>query len=154
MILGAVGDTPYNIFLFLHIILMFAAFAPFFVNRFIEADTRGESARTKLYEGIAQRSMRIHGGALVLGGFIGFGVAGMSKDANDNLVYEVKDGWLMAAVVVWIAMNGVLHAMIVPSERALAAGDDSAMKKLAMGGQLMMGLLLVSLYLMTFKPGA
>ena len=37
MLLAAVGDTPYNIFLFLHIAAMFAAFAPMFVNPFIEA---------------------------------------------------------------------------------------------------------------------
>ena len=40
----------------------------------------------------------------------------MSNDANDNLVYQVKDGWIMAAVVVWIAMNGVLHATVIASQ--------------------------------------
>lgn len=154
MILGAVGDTPYNIVLLIHILAMFVAFAPAFVQPFIEIDTKGDSTRAKLFEGIAKRSMRIHGGALVLGGFLGFGLAGMSKDVNDELVYAVKDGWITAAVVVWVAMNGVLHGLIVPAEKAVAAGDESRTSKLALGGQLIHALFLVSLYLMVFKPGA
>lgn len=154
MILGAVGDTPYNIVLFLHILAMFVAFAPVFVQPYIELDTKGDSTRAKLFGGIAKRSMRIHGGALVISGFLGFGIAGMSKDANDELVYSVSDGWLIAAVIVWVAMNGVLHAMIVPAEKAVAAGDESRTSKLVLGGQMMQALLLASLYLMVFKPGA
>ncbi|MDG1410950.1 MAG: hypothetical protein P8L46_07400 [Acidimicrobiales bacterium] len=154
MLLAAVGDTPYNIFLFLHIAAMFAAFAPMFVNPFIEAGTRGSPARAAIFGAIAQRSMRIHGTALIVGGLLGFGVAGMSKDANDNLVYEMKDSWLLIAVVVWIAMNGVLHAMIIPGEKAVAGGDESGASKMDIGGKIMTVLFLVTIYLMVFKPGA
>lgn len=154
MLLAAVGDTPYNIMLLLHILAIVVALAPAFVGRTINAGTQGNSARSAVYETVAKNSMRIHGSALVVGGLLGFGVAGMSKDANDNLVYEVKDGWLLAAVVVWIAMNGVLHAMVMPGEKAVAAGDESATSKMLLGSQLISALFLVSLYLMVFKPGA
>ena len=77
----------------------------------------------------------------------------MSK-VGDELVYEVKDGWLAAAVVVWIAMNGVLHGLILPGEKAVAAGEAAGAKKVLLGGQVMAGLLVVALYLMVFKPGA
>ncbi|MET0197859.1 MAG: hypothetical protein ABW364_11555, partial [Rhodococcus fascians] len=61
--------------------------------------------------------------------------------------------WIWLAVVVWIAMNGVLHAMLLPAEKALAAGDESARGRVDTGGMIMTVLLLVILYLMVFKPG-
>ena len=83
---------------------------------------------------------------------LGFGVAGMSDE-----VYKVSQGWLVAAVVIWIAMNGLLHAGIVPAEKAIAqagaAGDDAAEKKLAIAGQLITLLFVVQLIIMIWKPG-
>jgi len=51
-------------------------------------------------------------------------------------------------------MNGVLHGMIVPGEKAIGAGDDVGGKKAELGGQLMTVMFLVTLFLMVFKPGA
>ena len=50
-------------------------------------------------------------------------------------------------------MNGVLHGMLLPAERALASGDESARQTVDTGGLIMTVLLLVMLYLMVFKPG-
>ena len=137
MLLADIYDTPYNIVLLIHILAMLVAFSPIFAGPF----------------GGSRHSMKVHGSALALGGLLGFGVSGMSK-SGDDLVFEVKDGWLMAAVVVWIAMNGVLHALILPGEKAVADGEAGAAKKVMLGGQVMTGLLVVALYLMVFKPGA
>jgi hypothetical protein len=137
MLLADIYDTPYNIVLFIHIFAMLVAFSPIFAGPF----------------GGSKHSMKIHGSALIVGGLLGFGVSGMSK-VGDELVYEVKDGWLAAAVVVWIAMNGVLHGLILPGEKAVAAGEAAGAKKVLLGGQVMAGLLVVALYLMVFKPGA
>jgi len=137
MILGAYLDTPYNFVLLVHIAAMFVAFAPTLSYPF----------------GRATHSMRIHGTALALGGLLGFGVSGMSK-VGDELVFEVKDGWLATAVLVWIAMNGVLHALILPGEKAIAEGDETGGQKRLLGSQIMVGLLVVAVYLMVFKPGA
>jgi hypothetical protein len=57
------------------------------------------------------------------------------------------------AMVVWIAMNGVVHALIVPGERKLAAGDADAEKRLDLGGMIITILFLVMLYLMIWKHG-
>jgi hypothetical protein len=76
------------------------------------------------------------------------------KDANDELFISVSDSWVWPAVVLWLAMNGVLHGMILKGEKAVATGDDSGVKRIALGGQLITLMFLVSLYLMVFKPGA
>ena len=155
MLLAEIGDTGYNIILFLHIATLFIAFAPLFVNPFIDLETRGnKSIRQAIFKGIAQRSMRIHGSMLILGGLLGFGVAGMSgKGPDGELLISVSDSWVWPSVVLWLAMNGVLHAMVIPGEKAIAAGDDEAGRKAEVGGTILTLLFLGTLYLMVFKPG-
>ena len=131
MLLAEVGDTGYNIILFLHILAMFVAFAAPASNR------------------------RLYGSALIVGGLLGFGVAGLSgKDANGDLFISVSDGWVLTSVILWIAMNGVLHAMIIPGERAVSRGDGSKARQVRIGDMGITLLFLVILYLMVFKPGA
>lgn len=156
MYLAAIGDTPYNILLFLHILAMFVAFAPAFTHPFIDNQTRGEpTMRQSIFKGIAQRGMRIYGVALILGGVFGFGLSGMSgKDRNGDLIISMTDTWVLISIILWIAMNGVLHGMIIPGEKALANGDDTKGKSVETGGMVITVLLLITLYLMIFKPGA
>ncbi|MFV2039618.1 MAG: hypothetical protein ACC660_05200, partial [Acidimicrobiales bacterium] len=87
--------------------------------------------------------------ALILAGLFGFGVVGMSSEA-----FSMSDGWVIGAILVWIAQNGVLHAMVAPGERAWSNGDISGAQKIATGASLIGLLLLVELVLMVFKPGA
>ena len=137
--------------LFLHILSMFAAFAPAFLIPFLDLGTRDPShasARQRIFQIYAPNSRRLHGGALILGGFFGFGVAGLSDE-----VYKMSEPWLAISIVLWVIMNGVLHAVIIPTERALAEGDESTANRLDKGGAAMTVLFLATLFLMVFKPG-
>ena len=148
MILAQVDGTGYNILLFLHIVAIFVALSPTFVYPFLARDTNGEySVRRTLYTGIAKRSMRIYGSSLIVGGLLGFGVAGLSDEV------QLSDGWLVASVIAWLAMNGVLHAMVIPAEKAIVDGDEPNTKKAETGSLIISVLFLLSLYLMIFKPG-
>ncbi len=147
-IFAAVGDNGYNLILFLHVVAMFVALSPTFVHPFLARDNNGDySARRSLYAGIAKRSMRIYGSALVVGGLLGFGVSGLSDE-----VYKLSDAWLMVSILVWLGMNGVLHVMVFPVEKAIAAGDEQNAKKAETGSLIITGLFLLSLFLMIFKP--
>lgn len=148
--LAAVGDTTYNVFALLHILSAMVAFAPAFVapfvgNRLVELPATERSAVWSYFQ---SNSRRVHGPALIVTGILGFGLSGMSEG-----IYALSKGWLIASIVIWIAMNGVLHAILYPAERALAGGDDSAKPRLDRFGAVMALLLLVMLYLMVFKPG-
>lgn len=147
---AAIGDTPYNIMLFLHILTAMVAIAPAVAHPVLStAMQQGNAAeRPAVFGYMAQNTMKIYGSSLILSGLIGFGVAGMSDE-----VFKVSQGWLVAAVIVWIAMNGVLHALIRPGEAGVVEGDAEAEKKLSMGGVIFTLLFLVQLYLMVFKPG-
>ena len=68
-------------------------------------------------------------------------------------VIEFSQTWFSLAVVAWIGMNGVLHGMLLPAERAVAGGDETAVRKVDTAGVILTVLLLVMVYLMVFKPG-
>ena len=64
------------------------------------------------------------------------------------------DTWVWLSIVVWIALNGVLHGAMLPAEQALAGGDRSAMAKIERVGPVLGVMVLVLVYLMTVKPGS
>lgn len=159
MLIAAIGDTPYNIVLFLHVLSAFVAFAPAFVHPFLGEQTKAldHSNRAAVMGFIVKNGRRVYAPALILTGLFGFGLPSLSEDDGGIAVYEFSDGWIIAAIVIWIAMNGVLHAVVLPSERAMADGGDgveAAEKRMTAGGATITLLLVVMLYLMVFQPGA
>lgn len=151
MILAAVGDTGYDIVLVLHILAVTVAFAPAFVHPLLANQSKayGGDASQRLLGSIVGNGRMIYAPALIVAGLLGFALAGMSDD-----VYSVGDGWMIAAIIVWIAQNGVLHAVVLPGERAWARGDTTVESRVALGGGIITILLVVQVILMVFKPGA
>ncbi len=145
MILAAPGDTGYNIILFFHIVVAMFAFAPVFMHPAIS----GLDASKGIWGALTGSGAKLYAPALILTGILGFGVAGMSDE-----IYSMSDGWLIVAFLAWIAQNGVLHALVIPGEKAWSGGDSSAAKKVSLGSSIIGALLIVELFLMVFKPGA
>jgi uncharacterized membrane protein len=150
MIFAAVGDTGYDVMLVVHILFVIVGLAPMFVHPFLarQLTAADNPAVVGLLDRMTRNGRVIYTPALVIGGFMGFGVAGMSDD-----VFKVSQPWLMTAVWVWIAMLGVYHGLMIPAEKALARGEKAAMRRLDLGGALVSILLVIQLYLMVFKPG-
>jgi uncharacterized membrane protein len=149
------GDL-YNVLLLLHILTVVVAFAPAVVNPIYAAQMKGEG------EGVLQRfaghmaanGRRIHFPALIATGAFGLGMVFSSKpDGSDENFFGFDQAWVSLALLLWIALCGVISAVILPAERKLACGDAEAEKKVAMGGQIATLLFLVMLYLMIWKPG-
>ncbi|MDH4169924.1 MAG: hypothetical protein OEW42_10070 [Acidimicrobiia bacterium] len=150
MILAAVDDTAYNIVLLLHILAGFAAFAPAFIHPLLgeQAKALDDANRSKVMGFMVANGRRLHAPALVLVGVLGFALPGMSAGE-----LELSQGWLVASIVVWLGMNGVLHAVVIPGERAMAEGDNAAESRVTIGSITITLLLVVMLYLMIWKPG-
>jgi len=148
--IAAYDGTGYKVVLFLHIVTALVAFAPAFVHPLLSSQTKALDAdnRGKVLGMIAGNGRRIYAPALILTGLFGFAMQGMSDG-----VIEFSQTWFWLAVVVWLGMNGVLHAVLLPAERAVAGGDDTAAKKVDTAGIILTVLLLVMVYLMVFKPG-
>ncbi len=147
---GLIDDTTYNIVLLLHILTAFVAFAPAFVHPLLTTQSRSAdpATQTRLLGFIAQNGRRVYAPALILTGLLGFGLQGLSDG-----VWDFGQTWMTLAVIVWIAMNGILHAVIIPTERAMADGDDTNAGRLNIAGPAITILLIVMLYLMIWKPG-
>jgi uncharacterized membrane protein len=148
--LAAYRETGYNVMLFLHIVTALVAFAPAFVHPLLANQTRALDAdnRGKVIGMMAGNGRRIYAPALILTGLFGFAMQGMSDG-----VIEFGQTWFWLSIVVWLGMNGVLHGLLLPAERALADGDETVAKKVDTAGIILTVLLAVMLYLMVFKPG-
>lgn len=147
--IAAVGDTPYRVVLVLHILSAMAAFAPAFTHPFLtnQSKSLGDGHRDVMGF-LAANGRRIYAPALIVAGLLGFALQGMSSGA-----WSFTQFWMIAAFIVWAAMNGVLHALIMPNEAKMADGDANAQRLVDIGGQVITILLLVMLWLMVFKPG-
>ena len=151
MIIAAWRDTTYDIVLFLHLAAVLLAFAPGLVHPLLIAQLRegGEAPRSTLLTRAAANGRRLYFPALIVAGLLGPVLIVLSDD-----VIEFSEIWVSLAFLVWIAMCGVVSGMTLPAQRALAAGDRAAQRKLDLGDQLAVLLLVVMLYLMVFKPGS
>lgn len=148
--IAAINDTGYNVMLLLHIFAAFAAFAPAFVNPVIRRQSKAlDGPNRQLVIGfLSMNGRKIYAPALILTGLFGFGLQGMSDS-----VWKFSQTWLWLAALVWLAMIGLLHALLFPAERAVAAGDETATKRVDTISMVTSLLLIVMLYLMVFKPG-
>jgi len=150
MILAAVGDTGYKIVLLLHIVAVIVALAPAVVHpiMFTLEKQRDDGDVAALATRITGLPTRIYSIALVLAGVLGIGLISMGDD-----VIAWGDTWVWLSLVLWVVLNGVLHGVMFPTEKAIAAGDTAAIDKADKVGPVLVLLSLVLLYLMVLKPG-
>jgi len=150
MVLAAYGDTVWKLLLLGHILSFVVAFAPAVINPVLGAQSKkdGESELIRVSGYMAQNGRRIHFPAL-----LALGAFGILMVLQSDPIFEFDQTWVGLAILVWLALCGVITGLVLPAERRLAAGDLAAEAKVAMGGQLATVLLLVQLYLMIWKPG-
>ncbi|MDW3215909.1 MAG: hypothetical protein R8G01_18065 [Ilumatobacteraceae bacterium] len=149
MLIAAYRDTGYNLVLFLHIVAVLVAMAPAVVHPILfELEKRRDDGDLVALSQRIAASAQIYAIAVVVAGVIGFGLVSMS----DGLI-EWGDTWVWLSILVWIALNGVLHGAMFPAERQLAGGDRSAMAKIERIGPVLGVMVLALIYLMTVKPG-
>jgi hypothetical protein len=133
-------STAFDIMLVLHIAAVVVAFAP----TVIAVLPGGRDGVTGVLEAAGRL---VYAPALIVAGLLGMGCI-VTSEVGGTAVFEFSDTWISLAFVVWIAMNGVFHALVLAGQRQ----DDAG--KVTSGHQIMTLLLLAMLYLMVFKPGA
>ena len=130
-----VQDTGFRIAFYLHILSVVVAFAPAVVSLL----PGGRDGALGMLE---RAGRQVYAPALVLAGLFGILCIVTSGD-----VFQFSDTWVSLSFLVWIAMNGVFHAMVLVGQR------DGDTDKVTNGQAIMTVLLLVMLYLMIWKPG-
>lgn len=142
-----IDTTWYKLWLFLHVASVVVAFAPGVVAPLLFRSFRSEGVQ-RIAGALLHNDKRVHGPALVAAGLFGIFLILASHE-----LYKFDQAWVSMAFVVWIAMNGVLHAVLAPAQRELAAGNTAAESRFNTGGAAIDLLFLVMLYLMIWKPG-
>jgi len=149
MLLAAYRDTGYNVVLFLHVVAALVAMVPAVAHPIMfELEKRRDDGDLVALARRIVPASRIYAIAVVIAGVIGVGLVSMSDD-----LIEWGDTWVWLAILVWVALNGVLHGAMIPAEKALAGGDRSALAKIDRVGPALGVMVLVLIYLMTVKPG-
>ncbi|MBX3284122.1 MAG: hypothetical protein KF703_02140 [Actinobacteria bacterium] len=140
----------YKLFFLLHILSVIVAFAPAFVWPVVSVNLKkqGKEVGPAIGALAAGNTTKVHGPALVLAGFFGFGLIGMS-----DKVWEFSQSWISVAMLLWFIMIGVLFGVMLPAEKKAAAGDAAADKIVSMAGGILHLLLLLMLIDMIWKPG-
>ena len=139
--MNEIYSTGFKIFLFLHIASVIVAFAPSVLA--VLPGKRGDG----LVGTLDDVGRKVYAPALILAGLFGIACI-ITSDVAGTALIEFSDTWISLAFVVWIAMNGVFHALVLAGQR----NDDAA--KVTTGHQIMTVLLVAMLYLMVFQPGS
>jgi uncharacterized membrane protein len=149
LLFAAYLDTGYKIVLLIHIVAVLVALAPAVAHPVMyEFEKRREDGDLAALGQRMAAASRVYGIALVIAGIVGIGLISMSDD-----VIAWGDTWIWLSLVLWVALNGALHGLMLPAEKALGAGEDGAQKRIETVGPILVVLALVLLYLMVVKPG-
>jgi uncharacterized membrane protein len=135
--------------LFFHLGAVLVAFVPAVAHVLVmrHAATENPSTIQRWSAFAARYDQLIYGPALIVAG--AFGIWLVLSEASWNF----GQSWILSALGLWVVMNGLLHGLVVPGERQMAAGDASGERKVQVGGMLLTFLFLAMLHLMIFKPG-
>ena len=157
MVLAAVYDNTYNLFLLIHIASFLVAFAPAVINPLLErhfAANGGDPVLRTWGAFTRDYTKRISLGALVVLLVTGVILILLSEiPGTDENAWEFSQTWVSLAFLGWFAIGGVVSAMILKGEKLIAEGDMKGRDLVAKGGPIATLLMVVMLYLMIFKPG-
>jgi uncharacterized membrane protein len=135
-ILTPENNDLYRILYYVHLLSAIAAFGPLFLYpRLQRAGDAGDVARLH---------MRLVFPALVVMWVAGMGMAGVGKISLGGTLF------VTVTIVLWLVALAVSWFMIRP---ALHGEDDDARRRMSAGIGITHLILVVSLYLMIFKPG-
>jgi hypothetical protein len=151
MILADYGDSVFKLLFLGHVLSFVVAFAPAVINPIMIAKLKaqGDGATLPKVSGImASNGRYIHFPALIALGAFGIAMVLWSDPA-----FAFDQTWVSLAFLNWIAITGLVSAVMLPGERKMAEGDLSVEKRVETCGQIITVLTLLMLYLMIWKPG-
>ena len=146
VVLAALNSTGYKIVLLIHVLAVIVGFAPLWLTPvMIRLTAAGDKAAA---DGLEVSILRFSLPGIGLAGILGFGLAGMSEK-----VFKMSQAWLSIAAVLWIVLLAVLFFVARPAIKAFRDGDVAARGRIMMATGIGHLILVVTLYLMIFKPG-
>lgn len=147
VVLAALNSTGYKIVLLIHVLAVIIGFAPLWLTPvMVRLTAAGDKAAA---DGLDVSILRFSLPGIGLAGILGFGLAGMSEKA-----YRMSQTWLSTSAVLWVVLLALLFFVARPAIKAFRDGDAAARGRIMMVTGISHLILVVTLYLMIFKPGA
>jgi uncharacterized membrane protein len=147
VVLAALNSTGYKIVLLIHVLAVIVGFAPLWLTPLlVRLTAAGDKAAA---DGLEVSILRFSLPGIGIAGFLGFALAGMSDKA-----YKMSQSWLSIAAVLWVVLLALLFTVARPAIKAFRDGDAAARSRIMIATGISHIILLVTLYLMIFKPGA
>ena len=147
------GGAGYKILLVLHLLSVVIGFGPWFLNGLLPARALGRDASEgKAISGANLQVSTISQYAIY--GVLIFGGAAMGA-AHKHTV-DFGDSFIWLSLIVWVAVLGVLHGLVLPAQRALARGPEdraTLTQRQSLGVAAINLLVVVAVVLMVFEPG-
>jgi uncharacterized membrane protein len=147
MVLAAVGDNGYKLVLFFHILTVFATVGPALVFPLLAAMAQRDGQLALYAKWAGGLPTRVFMVASILTGVFGGALIGMSDDAH-----EFGDFWIWSGILLWVALLGVQHALLFPTERKFIAGDTAQQKNIQLYGSIVSLILVLLTLVMVFQP--
>jgi uncharacterized membrane protein len=146
VVLAALNSTGYKIVLLIHVLAVIVGFAPLWLTPvMIRLTAAGDKAAA---DGLEVSILRFSLPGIGLAGILGFGLAGMSEK-----VFKMSQAWLSIAAVLWVVLLALLFFVARPAIKAFRDGDAAARGRIMMVTGISHLILVVTLYLLIFKPG-
>jgi hypothetical protein len=147
------GGAGYKILLTLHLLSVVIGFGPWFLNGLLPARALGrDPGEGKAISGanlqVSTMSQFAIYGVLIFGGAALGAAHKHSVDFGDTFV------WL--SLIIWVAIIGVLHGLVLPAQRELAAGSGdraTLTQRQSLGAAVINLLVVVAIVLMVWEPG-
>ena len=147
------GGGAYKILLALHLVSVVVGFGPWYLNGLIPARALGAEPA----EGRALSSANLQVSTISQYGIYGvliFAAAALGSAHKHTI--DFGDTFIWLGILIWVAIVGVLHGLVLPAQRGLAAGTGdraTLTQRQSLGVALMNLLVLVALVLMVWEPG-
>jgi uncharacterized membrane protein len=145
VVLAALNSTGYKIVLMIHVLAVIVGplwLAPVLVR----LTAAGDKAAA---DGLEVSILRFSLPGIGIAGILGFALAGMSEKA-----YKMSQAWLSISAVLWVVLLALLFTVARPAIKAFRDGDAAARSRIMIATGISHIILVVTLYLMIFKPGA
>jgi uncharacterized membrane protein len=147
VVLAALNSTGYKIVLLIHVLAVIVGFAPLWLTPLlVRLTAAGDKAAA---DGLEVSILRFSLPGIGIAGFLGFALAGMS-----DKYFKMSQAWLSIAAVLWVVLLALLFTVARPAIKAFRDGDAAARSRIMIATGISHIILLVTLYLMIFKPGA
>lgn len=147
------GAGAYQVFLALHLLSVVVGFGPWFLNGLVPA----RAANVEAGEGRALNHANLQVSTIsqyAIYGVIVFGAATLGSAHKHTI--DFGDAFIYVSIILWVAIVGVLHGLILPAQRELAAGsgDRRALtQRQSLGAALLNLLVIIAIVLMVWEPG-